>query len=82
MPTEILYGSTDNLQSIDTINEFVNDNGAGLTVMESGEHWFHTKEQMRFWIDGCKSYVMSKYDGLWKWISGGQDFNEGRNGGI
>ena len=48
VPTEILYGSTDNLQSIDTINEFVNNNGAGLTVMEGGEHWFHTKEQMRF----------------------------------
>ena len=55
MPTEILYGSTDNLQSIDTINEFVNNNGAGLTVMEGGEHWFHTKEQMRFldrWMQG------------------------------
>ena len=44
MPTEILYGNMDNLQSIDTIKEFVNDNSAGLTVMEGGEHWFHTKE--------------------------------------
>lgn len=27
--------------------------GASLTVMENGEHWFHTEEQMRFldnWI--------------------------------
>jgi len=27
--------------------------GAELTVMEEGEHWFHTDEQMRFldnWI--------------------------------
>jgi len=48
VPTQILYGSNDNLQSIDTINEFVQKNGAGLTVMEGGEHWFHTEEQMRF----------------------------------
>lgn len=47
-PTEILYGSDDNLQSIDTIKEFVTKESAGLTVMEGGEHWFHTDEQMRF----------------------------------
>ena len=48
VPTEILYGANDNLQSIETINEFVKITGAGLTVMEDGEHWFHTEEQMRF----------------------------------
>ena len=48
VPTEILYGSNDNLQSIDTIKEFVIKESAGLTVMEGGEHWFHTDEQMRF----------------------------------
>ncbi|MDO5381247.1 MAG: alpha/beta hydrolase [Eubacteriales bacterium] len=48
VPTEILYGSNDNLQSIDTMNDFVQKTGAGLTVMEGGEHWFHTEEQMRF----------------------------------
>ena len=48
VPTEILYGSNDNLQSIDTIKEFVVKESAGLTVMEGGEHWFHTDEQMRF----------------------------------
>ena len=48
VPTEILYGSNDNLQSIDTIKEFAMKESAGLTVMEGGEHWFHTDEQMRF----------------------------------
>ena len=48
VPTEILYGSDDNLQSMDTIKEFVMKESAGLTVMEGGEHWFHTDEQMRF----------------------------------
>ena len=56
-PTEILYGSLDNLQSLDTIEEFVNRTSAGLTVMEGGEHWFHTKEQMDFfdeWLNKVK----------------------------
>ena len=51
--TEILYGSLDNLQSIDTINEFAKKTSSHVTVMEGGEHWFHTKEQMQFldtWI--------------------------------
>lgn len=48
VPTEILYGSADNLQSIDTIQEFVMKESVNLTIMEGGEHWFHTDEQMRF----------------------------------
>ena len=53
IPTSILYGSEDNLQSLNTIKRFTSDSGADLTVFEKGEHWFHTKEQMEFldkWI--------------------------------
>lgn len=53
IPTRILYGSKDHLQSIDTIERFVKQFGASVSVMENGEHWFHTKEQMNFvdnWI--------------------------------
>ena len=46
--TYIIYGSNDNLTSIDTITEFASRHGASLNVMENGEHWFHTEEQMRF----------------------------------
>lgn len=56
-PAEILYGSTDTLQSIDTITMFADTFGAGITVMEGGEHWFHTDEQMLFldsWIKSKK----------------------------
>lgn len=49
--TEILYGSTDNLQSIDTINEFAERTNASVTIMDGGEHWFHTEEQMKFLDD-------------------------------
>jgi len=53
VPTEILYGSRDGLTSPETIRRFAGAHGARLTVMEGGEHWFHTEEQMRFldnWI--------------------------------
>ncbi len=57
VPTHILYGKKDNLTSYETISDFADKIGASLTVMESGEHWFHTDEQMRFlddWICKCK----------------------------
>ena len=47
-PTEILYGSKDDLTDYQTIAEFSRTHRAGLTVMEGGEHWFHTKEQIKF----------------------------------
>lgn len=55
VPTSILYGSRDHLQSIDTIRSFASRTGAQVTVMQGGEHWFHTQEQMAFlnhWIAG------------------------------
>lgn len=51
VPTSILYGSKDHLQSLETIKTFAAKNKADLTVMENGEHWFHTKEQMAFLDD-------------------------------
>jgi len=48
IPTCILYGEKDNLQSIDTIKAFADRIGAGITIMENGEHWFHTEKQMKF----------------------------------
>ena len=53
VPTEILYGSGDVLTPFETIKRFAREHGAGLTVMDGGEHWFHTPEQMNFldeWI--------------------------------
>lgn len=52
-PTRMLYGSKDNLTAFETASTFAQAHGAGLTVMEGGEHWFHTPEQMAFldrWI--------------------------------
>ena len=55
VPTHILYGRNDELTSYETIRKFADWNNASLTVMETGEHWFHTPEQMDFldkWIIG------------------------------
>ena len=51
VPTQILYGGNDNLTSYETVCSFVEKHNASLTVMASGEHWFHTVEQMRFLDD-------------------------------
>ena len=50
-PTKILYGLKDNLTSLETISRFAQKHDADLTVMENGEHWFHTEEQMKFLDD-------------------------------
>ncbi len=53
VPTAVLYGSGDNLTDKETMAAFCETHGAVLTVMEGGEHWFHTEAQMDFldrWI--------------------------------
>ena len=62
MKDAVLYvhgkgGSRDDLTPLETISDSANKYGATLTVMESGEHWFHTEAQMRFlddWIRNCE----------------------------
>ena len=51
VPTEILYGANDILILRETVAAFAEKHHAGLTVMENGEHWFHTLEQMQFLDD-------------------------------
>ena len=45
-PTAILYAGRDNLTSRDTAENFARGFGCSLTVVEDGEHWFHTPEQL------------------------------------
>lgn len=45
--TEILYADGDHLIPREVIDRFVDMNRCGLSVMEGGEHWFHTPEQIR-----------------------------------
>lgn len=44
--TNILYGAKDELCEFETINDFVKKYCCGLEVMDTGEHYFHTEEQL------------------------------------
>lgn len=48
VPAEILYAGQDHLTARSVINAFAAKTGSRLTVMETGEHWFHTEEQLCF----------------------------------
>lgn len=61
VPTDILYGGKDKLTSFETVSDFADKHGASLTVMENGEHWFHTDEQMKFLDNWIQKRTM-----LWK----------------
>ena len=45
-PTAILYAGQDHLTARKTVEEFARRFGCSVTVMENGEHWFHTEEQL------------------------------------
>ena len=45
-PTAILYAGQDHLTSRQTVDDFAQRFGCTVTVMENGEHWFHTEEQL------------------------------------
>ncbi|MGN0647849.1 MAG: alpha/beta hydrolase [Oscillospiraceae bacterium] len=57
IPTCILYGEKDHLTSKETISEFAEKQGADLTVMEDGAHWFHTDAQMQFLDDWLRRSI-------------------------
>jgi pimeloyl-ACP methyl ester carboxylesterase len=44
-PIHILYGGRDNMTSRQIVEEYAQNHNVQLTVMEDGEHWFHTPEQ-------------------------------------
>ena len=60
VPTHILYGSEDDLILLDTVSDFAEKHNTTLTVMEGGEHWFHTEAQMRFLDDWIKNKCIGK----------------------
>ena len=45
-PTAILYAGQDHLTAWETVEDFAQRFGCTITVMENGEHWFHTEEQL------------------------------------
>lgn len=60
IPTHILYAGQDALTERCVVDRFVSQFHAQLTVMEDGEHWFHTPEQLRV-LDSWAEAVLAMY---------------------
>lgn len=75
-PTHILYGEFDNLIERDIIENFSQKFKCDLTVMENGEHWFHTPEQLQFlsaWEERCADMLITERLILRKWTEADAD---------
>ena len=62
IPTSILYGGKDDITPLKTINNFANKINADLTILENGEHWFHTEEQISFLDSWFEKSICSNAD--------------------
>jgi pimeloyl-ACP methyl ester carboxylesterase len=54
IPTSILYGENDEVSEFDMVSGFARKFHCDLTVMDKGEHFFHTDEQLAFfgnWLE-------------------------------
>ena len=54
--TEIIYGDRDNLTERDVIDSFVRNYGANLTVVENGEHYLQSIDEVQKlddWLKCC-----------------------------
>lgn len=47
--TSILYGSKDNMQDENIIKNFTKKFDCKLSILENGEHYFHTEEQLNYY---------------------------------
>ncbi|MFB0921751.1 MAG: alpha/beta hydrolase [Oscillospiraceae bacterium] len=56
-PTAILYGSEDNLSELDVVVGFSEKFNSSLTILEHGEHYLHTKEQLQFLRDWLRKQL-------------------------
>jgi esterase/lipase len=57
VPTDILYGRKDDLCDYDVISSFAKDFSCKLELMEEGEHYFHTPEQLAFFRSWVKQHI-------------------------
>ncbi|MGG4196494.1 alpha/beta hydrolase [Paenibacillus jamilae] len=57
IPTSILYGSEDNVCEFDVVSEFNKRFNCNLQVMENGEHYFHTEEQLQVFRQWLKKHI-------------------------
>lgn len=58
--TSILYGSEDNLCEFEQVSMFAKHFQCDLQIMERGEHYFHTEEQLQFFRQWLKKHILKK----------------------
>lgn len=56
--TRILYGKKDNLCKFETINSFVKKHCCDLEIMATGEHYFHTEEQLSIFQNWVRKHIL------------------------
>lgn len=55
--THILYGAKDELCEFETINYFCEKYGCDLEIMDRGEHYFHTEEQLNVFLNWLQKHI-------------------------
>ncbi|MDR2901233.1 MAG: alpha/beta hydrolase [Treponema sp.] len=56
-PTATLYGTKDDTVERETIDAFTKQFRAELSIIENGEHYFHTPEQLLYFSEWCKNVM-------------------------
>ncbi len=59
VPTRILYGTEDDLIPLDEVSAFAEKNSVVLDIVEGGEHYFHTEEQLRYFRNWLTKNIYS-----------------------
>ena len=56
-PISILYGSEDDTCELDVVSAFAECFNCDLQIMQHGEHYFHTEEQLQFFRQWVKKHI-------------------------
>jgi predicted alpha/beta-fold hydrolase len=55
--TALLYGSNDNFCEFDFVSDFAKRTHAEMTILENGEHYFHTEKQLVFFREWLRDNI-------------------------
>jgi hypothetical protein len=58
-PTAILYGKEDNICEYDIVSSFSKKFNCNLEIMENGEHYFHTPDQLNYYRKWLAEHLSS-----------------------
>jgi alpha-beta hydrolase superfamily lysophospholipase len=57
-PTAILYGSKDEICEFSEVSRFSEKFNCNFQIMDNGEHYFHTEEQIKFFTDWVNKLII------------------------